>query len=125
MDGSPEVMNFIDDIYASQPEENSEAIRELFHCGYCYYFANMLKIAFGRGTVCLAYPFGHVVWLDTDGIAYDIEGVSISEYEKLVDIDCMEELKYDFMHIRGLNSPPDIKERLDILLEQHPEFIKQ
>lgn len=125
MNGSQEVLNFINDIYDSQPKENGEAIRRLFHSGYCYYFANMLKIAFGRGTVCLAYPFGHVVWLDTDGIAYDIEGVTISEYEKLVDIDCLPELKYSFMHIRGLNSPDDIKERIDILLLSHPEFIKQ
>ena len=125
MEGSPEVLNFINDIYDSQPEENSEAIRHLFHCGYCYYFASMLKTAFGRGTICLAYPFGHIVWLDTDGIPYDIEGVTISEYEKLVDIDCLPELKHDFMHIRGLKSPPDIKERVDILLKDHPEFIKQ
>lgn len=125
VNASQEVIDFIDDIYASQPREHNEAIRSLFHNGYCYYFANMLKMAFGRGTVCLAYPFGHIVWLDTDGIAYDIEGVTISEYEKLVDIECLPELKYDFMHVRGLQSPPDIKERVDKLLLEHPEFIKR
>lgn len=124
MNGSTEVLNFINDIYTSQPEENGEAIRHLFHCGYCYYFANMLKLAFGKGTVCLAYPFGHIVWVDTDGIAYDIEGVSISEYEKLIDIDCIPELKYDFMHIRGLSSPINIKEQVDSFIEKHPEYIK-
>lgn len=125
MEGSPEVLNFINDIYASQAEENWEVIRELFRCGYCYYFANILKIAFGRGSVCLAYPFGHIIWLDTDDVPYDIEGVASLEYEKLIDIDCIEELKYDFMHIRGLHSPPDTKQRVDILIAQHPEFIKQ
>lgn len=124
MDKSTEVLKFIDEIYASQPKENREAIRRLFHCGYCYYFANMLKLAFNRGTVCLAYPFGHVVWLDVDGVAYDIEGVTASEYEKLVDIDCFPELKYDFMHVDGLISPPDIRERVDIFLKVHPELIK-
>lgn len=124
MDNSNEVLDFINDIYNSQPEENGEAIRALFHNGYCYYFAQMLKMAFNRGIVCLAYPFGHIVWLDDDGKAYDIEGISISEYEKLVDIDCLPELKYDFMHVRGLDSLTDIRERVDALLKEHPEFIK-
>ncbi len=124
-EGSPDVMAFIGAIYDSRPEEHAEAVRGFLRSGYCYYFAHMLKLAFGRGTVCLAYPLGHAVWLDEDGIPYDAEGVCMSEYEKLVDIDCLPELKYDFMHVPELASPPDIRERVDMLLEKHPEFIKQ
>lgn len=119
-----DVLQFIDGIYASQPKENAEAIRSLFHNGYCYYFANMLKMAFRRGTVCLAYPLGHIVWVDTDGTPYDIEGISISEYEALVDVDCVTELKYDFMHVNGLQSPKNIRELVEKSMAEHPEYIK-
>ena len=56
-------------------EDSYEAIRSTFRAGYCYYFAHMLKLAFGRGCVCWAAPFSHIVWVDTDGMPYDIEGV--------------------------------------------------
>lgn len=55
---------------------DSEDIRSKFRNGYCYYFAKMLKITYGRGDICLTAPFGHFVWVDeTDDKAYDIEGL--------------------------------------------------
>ncbi len=123
-EGDPAVLSFIDGIYESQPKENAEAIQALFHNGYCYYFAHMLRRAFSRGTVCLAYPFGHVVWLDEDGVAYDVEGVSCSEYEKLIDIDCIPELKHDFMHVDGMRSPMDIRQRVEAIIKDHPAYVK-
>lgn len=42
--------------------------------GYCYYFAKILQLAFQRGDVVILAPFGHMVWRDTDGELYDIEG---------------------------------------------------
>lgn len=52
---------------------NSEDVRNTFMRGYCYYFAYILKEAMGRGKVCWAAPFSHVVWVDDNGIAYDAD----------------------------------------------------
>ena len=50
-----------------------EEFRKLFTQGYCWHFAKMLQATFGRGTVCVAFHIAHMVWVDTDGTAYDIE----------------------------------------------------
>ena len=63
----------------------------------------MLKDAFGRGKVCLAYPFGHIVWEDDNGIAYDIEGVN-KEYERLIPISKMGDGIKDFKHVESESS---------------------
>ena len=82
------VEDFIDNFYILQSEaiignlgvshkragDVREGIRYHYRCGYCYYFATILKAAFGRGTICWAAPLGHIVWKDTDGKAYDVEG---------------------------------------------------
>ena len=49
-------------------------IHDVFRHGYCWHFAHILKSTFGRGEVCIAYPFGHFVWKDVNGVVYDIEG---------------------------------------------------
>lgn len=54
-------------------------IRETFMQGYCYYFAVILKEAMGRGTICWACPFSHIVWKDTNDKAYDIDGEYVSD----------------------------------------------
>lgn len=122
--GDGQVLDFINNIYEGRTPEECEAIRTLFRAGYCYYFANMLKLAFGRGTVCLAYPFAHVVWADDDGTAYDAEGSYEGGCEMLVDIGCVPGLKLGFMHVPGLESPADIREQVDEAIKKHPEFIK-
>lgn len=98
-----EVIKFIANVLYHQGPENTEIIRSLFRAGYCYYFAQMLKDAFDRGTVCLAYPFGHIVWEDDNGIAYDIEGV-YKEYERLIPISKMGRGIRDFKHVEGEES---------------------
>lgn len=60
----------------------------------------MLKDAFGRGTVCLAYPLGRIVWEDDNGVAYDIEGVN-KEYKRLIPISKMGNGIKDFKHVDG------------------------
>lgn len=57
-------------------ETYDEVMYPLFTSGYCYYFANMLKSAFDVGTLCLCYPYGHIVYMK-DYVPYDITG----EYE--------------------------------------------
>lgn len=70
------IMQFIFDVWThcGVGEESSEVIRKLFHDGYCYYFALMLKDAFPGGMVAWAKPFGHIVFVYND-VPYDIEGV--------------------------------------------------
>ena len=55
--------------------QETEAIEKVFRTGYCYYFAIMLKEAFNRGIVCMTYDHKHVVWMDDDNVAYDIDGM--------------------------------------------------
>ena len=32
-----------------------------------------------EGAVCIAFPVGHMVWVDDDNTAYDIDGIDITE----------------------------------------------
>lgn len=60
--------------------------------GYCYFFAKMLQAAFQRGDVIILAPHSHLVWRDTDGKLYDINGeVSERDYE---DFECQIEEEY-------------------------------
>lgn len=69
-----DVITFISNfLYADK--EGSDTVYELFASGYCYYFAKILQEAFNRGEICWHRNYGHIVWMDTDGIAYDIGGV--------------------------------------------------
>lgn len=104
-EGSPDkvVLEFIDKFLFHEGAGNSEVIRHLFHAGYCLYFAIMLQSAFLRGHICLAYPYGHIVWVDTNGIAYDIEGVC-TDYKELIPIRYLEETIEDFMHVPGMTA---------------------
>lgn len=78
INGNKDVMNFIEEFYnrcGENTEADKKSIRNQFMIGYCYYFAQILKSAFNRGDVCLVVGDSHIVWLDTDGIAYDADGV--------------------------------------------------
>ena len=87
-------------------DEVMEAFRTTFKCGYCYYFATILKTAFNRGEICWTAPFGHFVWVDVDGIAYDIEGMyDMCSHEAyyLIPEKYIEEFVGDFLH-NGMKS---------------------
>lgn len=56
-----------------------EIIWQTFTAGYCYYFAVMLKDAFQRGEIRWCAPYGHICWVDDNGVPYDISGVCDSE----------------------------------------------
>ena len=98
-----QVLYFIFDMQYRDVINESDVIRQLFHNGYCYYFANMLKIAFNRGEVCWAAPYGHFVWQDNDGICYDIEGVTISEADYFIPVSYIGDGIKDFLHIRDVS----------------------
>lgn len=108
--GNKEVLEFIDNFMTHQIPVNRiitheeiesllESTRSLFRAGYCYYFAHMLKVAFNRGEVCWAAPFGHIVWVDTDGIPYDIEGIYEGEAFYLIPERFLGNHIEDFKHI--------------------------
>lgn len=103
-----DVIKFIDTIssFSDRDGKISDNIDHLFCAGYCYYFANMLKIAFG-GTVCYAQDRGHIVWVDCDhnstfedlqqSIAYDITGV-FEDYEWLFPVEYLGSTISDYKH---------------------------
>lgn len=85
--GNKNVMQFIEDFYDRLGENNEsdkKSIRNQFMVGYCYYFAQILKSAFNRGNVCWVVGESHIVWVDTDGIAYDADGV-FNKYDGSID----------------------------------------
>lgn len=72
-----QVEKFIESMYQSFSSDNDmqEVFRKHYRSGYCWHFAHMLKDTFARGEVCWAAPFGHFVFVDTDGNPYDCEGI--------------------------------------------------
>lgn len=82
-------------------EDTCEAKRFTFRSGYCYYFALILKDAFQRGELCHAYPYGHIVWVDTNGVSYDIEGVYVSDSEEFIPIEKLGDDIKNFKHVPG------------------------
>lgn len=71
-----QVEKFIEEMYQhfSTDDNMQELYRKHFRSGYCWHFAHMLKDTFARGEVCWAAPFGHFVFVDSDGTPYDVEG---------------------------------------------------
>lgn len=107
-----EVLIFIRNFVSRVPGKSEEVLYDVFASGYCFYFAYMLKLAFGRGRVCLAAPFGHIVWEDVDHTPYDINGVCDSAYEALIPIEELGDGIEGFMHVPGkdhFNSPEEVR----------------
>ena len=103
-DADMSVLEFITDLTccAAVCEDQYEIVRSTFRAGYCYYFAHLLKQAFNRGKVCLAAPFGHFVWVDENGVAYDVEGVNFGEQIYNIPESYMSEnMIKEFKHIPG------------------------
>lgn len=80
------------------PIECSRVVSRLFNDGYCYHFAAILKATFRRGEICVAYPLGHIVWVDIDGIPYDIYGINSSECEHYIPEKFLGDHIYNFIH---------------------------
>jgi len=99
-----DVLTFISDFLhhtGGDRDRVQEDLRQLFHAGYCFYFANMLQLAFGRGEVVWCAPFGHIAWQDDDGQVYDVEGVSCSEADYFIPIAYLGDAVKDFKHVRN------------------------
>lgn len=120
-----QVLQFIADfLYHGVPdvdlEVSAESIRSTFRAGYCYYFAHMLAEAFGRGTVCWAAPYGHMVWVDTDGNPYDIEGVNSSDCKYYIPCSYLDGHVDDFKHVPGVVFNAS-EEFLDSVIKKYEE----
>lgn len=75
--GDKKVMDFIDNfatLFGMLHPDETEAISKVFSNGYCYYFAHILKEAFGCGEIYMTANDAHIVWMHKN-IAYDIHGV--------------------------------------------------
>ena len=65
------------------------------------YYISSSQAAFNRGEICWAAPFGHIVWVDENGIPYDISGVNESETDDYIPEYMMGNTILDFKHIAG------------------------
>lgn len=120
------VIKFIDDVVSFPDLDGSvsENIDHLFIAGYCYYFASMLKIAFG-GKVCWAQDRGHIVWVDCDDdvsfddlqclTAYDITGVC-EDYKRLWPIEYLGNMILNYKHNDlECTGPDDFREWCEVV----------
>ena len=122
-DADETVLGFIYDFahHKATTDKEYEQIRSLFMDGYCYYFAVMLETAFDRGVICWCAPFGHFVWVDENGVPYDIEGVSTSEANYYIPEDFIQEGLDDFKHVPGksFNASKEYIERAIRIYKMH------
>lgn len=119
---SNEVLTFIDNfiMMASTQNIDEQSFMSVFRSGYCYYFANMLKEAFGRGEVYITAPLGHIVWRDIDNRYYDIEG---EYFFKDHDVEAMVPITYgkmaeDFKCIPGVHEDAT-KEEIEAAVKEY------
>ena len=79
----------------------------------------MLKLAFKRGEVCLAAPYGHMVWVDDDGMPYDISGVDDSDTNDYIPEFMMESTVKDFRHVPGVVNNTTDQKIAQMVLDWH------
>lgn len=112
--GSSEVLGFIDRFYESFVGDR-EHLRQLYRSGYCWHFAHMLRDTFNRGTVCLAAPFSHMVWVDDNGAPYDVEGTYVGDACLFIPESYLGEYLDSFKHIPGRDSTEDVDTAIKII----------
>lgn len=99
-----EILEFIENYrtcWGEFPDDAAETVRRLHRNGFCWHFAQMLKVTFERGEVCWAAPFAHMVWVDEDGTPYDIEGTYVGEAIYFIPEYYIRRYIQDFKHIPG------------------------
>lgn len=95
------VLTFITELTCSYAvtEDAYEIMRSTFRAGYCWHFAHLLKDTFGRGEVCWAAPFGHMVWVDENDVPYDAEGANFGEQMYHIPESYLGEHIKNYMHL--------------------------
>lgn len=96
------IIEFIGNFYKSNDKshEECEVIRKQFRNGYCYHFAVILRDLFPGGEMCIAAPFGHIVYV-YENIPYDVEGVYDGEATDFIPISFLGDRITNFKHIPG------------------------
>ena len=82
-------------------EDSIDSLYDVFENGYCYYFANILNLAFpALGRVVWIRNRGHIVWQSNfSGICYDISGIYVDYKDgDLVEVGRLGNLLKDFQH---------------------------
>lgn len=113
-DADRKVLGFITELctHMAADEDAHEVIRSTFRAGYCWHFAHLLKATFGRGEVCWAAPFGHFVWVDENGVPYDVEGLNMGEQDYNIPERYLGGFIKDFTRIPGEACPCASKEQI-------------
>ena len=117
--GNKQVLWFIANFnwYLGSTNDSSKFINDEFMHGYCYYFAVILKDAFNRGNICYAYHLGRIVWVDTDGIPYDVNGVHTAA-KYYIPIEYLKKGIKDFKRVPGIRFNAN-KEFVDKVVEEY------
>ena len=102
----------------------AEKIRYHFRAGYCWHFANILRSVFNRGKICWTAPFSHFVWLDDDGIAYDIEGRYEGEAYQLIPAEYLGNIVECFKHITPEHDKDTAPYDKEILIQIMKKYCK-
>lgn len=115
-----DILTFIADFKCRTNPHEEEIIEDLFSAGYCYYFALMLKDAFG-GEVMYSVGRGHIAWKDTrsaypeEMLVYDIHGI-YADYECLRPV---EDLHCDLEGFRHRGHDFDVNYAIEEFKEKH------
>lgn len=87
----------------------AESVEHHFRSGYCWHLAIILRETFGRGKVCWAAPFGHIVWVDEDDLAYDIEGLYTGEAFYFIPIEYLQKHGHTDEGFKHISDERDIR----------------
>lgn len=117
----PAVLAFITELAccAATDGDQYEVIRSTFRAGYCWHFAMILKNVFERGEVCWAAPFGHIVWVDENGIPYDIEGLNDGEQIYNIPVSYLGDFVRNFIHRPGEIFPGITKDQMIDIIRRY------
>ena len=121
------VLKFIAEFVYHNGEAGKETIISLFTNGYCWYFSHILQSAFQRGNVCYVYDEHHFVWVDDNGVKYDINGVYHS-WRPLIPEDELKDGVLEYMHVPGKNpvsTEPEIVKRMMDYIELEEQTCTQ
>lgn len=116
-----DILGFIYDLTQNKTASETTTIENFFANGYCYYFALMLKDAFGGSIRWVKYR-SHIVWEDTENhVCYDVYGVfdDYGEYD-IVPIDVLGDELETFRH-RGR----DFEKNIDSLQKETQERVNK
>lgn len=85
-DRRDDIIQFIADLRFRNGMKESKLIQNLCTAGCCFYFACMLQDIFGLQP-CIVFKSKHVVAVDDNGIAYDINGIFDTTHCNLISTD--------------------------------------